>query len=185
MCRPLAFAAAFLCLAARCDAQSSDPSAQTQTASSAPRATPASANSASTAEAPRKKKPKKVWTEDNIATIGGTISVVGNAELSNVKSVSPNANGYKNAYLPAGYRQQVLQLRAQIDQIDKEIADFRNYRPNTSPSASGMDPHLRYSATSPEERVKELEDKKKVLQEKIGAIEDAARKDGIEPGQLR
>jgi hypothetical protein len=45
--------------------------------------------------------------------------------------------------------------------------------------------HQRYSMTPVEEQVKNLEEKKKQLQSQISAVEDQARKDGIEPGLLR
>jgi hypothetical protein len=39
--------------------------------------------------------------------------------------------------------------------------------------------------TPVEDQVKTLEVKKKQIQDQIDALEDEARKDGVEPGQLR
>jgi uncharacterized protein (UPF0335 family) len=42
-----------------------------------------------------------------------------------------------------------------------------------------------YSMTPVEDQVKQLEEKKKQIQAQIDALEDQARKNGFEPGQLR
>lgn len=42
-----------------------------------------------------------------------------------------------------------------------------------------------YSMTPVEDQVKQLEDKKKQIQAQIDAVQDQARKNGFEPGQLR
>jgi uncharacterized protein (UPF0335 family) len=45
--------------------------------------------------------------------------------------------------------------------------------------------HRGYYMTPVEDQVKELEEKKRQVQAQIDAVEDQARKNGFEPGQLR
>jgi uncharacterized protein (UPF0335 family) len=45
--------------------------------------------------------------------------------------------------------------------------------------------HQRYDMTPVEEQVKELEEKKRKIKAQIDAVEDQARKNGFEAGQLR
>ena len=172
--------------ALNCAAQSTDPGAQPQSPS--PAATPAAAPeanaSSSTTSNQTKKKTKKVWTNEEMSSVGGNISVVGDASRSHHdhdEAVTPtNAN---TAQRIDGYRRQILQFRGQLDAIGKQIAAFHNSKPGEA--TTGMDPRLRYTTTSPEDRVKQLEDKKRQIQAKIDALEEAARKEGIEAGELR
>ena len=168
--------------ALNCAAQSTDPGAQPHSPS--PAATPEANASSATTLNQTKKKPKKVWTNEEMSSVGGNISVVGDASRSHHdhdEAVTPtNAN---TAQRIDGYRRQILQLRGQLDAIDKQITAFHNSKPGEA--TTGMDPRLRYTTTSPEDRVKQLEDKKRQIQAKIDALEEAARKEGIEAGELR
>lgn len=137
-----------------------------------------------------KKKPKKVWTNEEISTVGGTISVVGDSSSpTSASSTSKSARG-TNADSPQDkqieqYRDQLRQLRAQLDSIDKKINDLRNFKADNSSPSGGIDPRHGYSMTPVADQIKQLEEKKKQIQGKIDALEDEVRKKGIEPGQLR
>jgi len=170
--------------ALNCAAQSTDPAAQPQSPSPAetPAAAPEANTSSSTTSNQTKKKPKKVWTNEEMSSVGGNISVVGDSSIARHNEAARSTNG-NTAQRIAAYRVQILQLRGQMDAIDKQIVNFHNAK--AGEASTGMDPRLRYTTTSPEDRVKQLEDKKKQLQAKIDAIEEAARKEGIEAGQLR
>jgi len=130
-----------------------------------------------------KKKTKKVWTNEEMPSVGGNISVVGDSSRAHHAEGTTNSTNGNNAQRIAAYRKQILQYQKQLDALDKQIADFSNFKADNS--SGGMDPHGRYTMTSTEDRIKQLEDKKKQMQAKIDAIEEAARKEGIEPGQLR
>lgn len=137
-----------------------------------------------------KKKPKKVWTNEEISTVGGTISVVGDSASPNAGSGSSKSGRGASADSPQDkqieqYRDQLRQLQAQLDSIDKKINDLRNFKADNSSPSGGIDPRHGYSMTPIADQIKQLEEKKKQIQAKIDALEDEARKKGIAPGQLR
>jgi hypothetical protein len=139
-----------------------------------------------------KKKPKKVWTNEEMSTMHGKISVVGDPEQAKADSDSRNWNndsysgsGSERQSAVANYREQLRQLREQLDSIDKKISDFRNFKADNSSPSGGINVHNRYSMTPVEDQVRQLEEKKKQIQDKIDAVEEDARKNGIEPGELR
>ncbi len=139
---------------------------------------------------PDKKKAKKVWTNDEIGSVKGGISVVGDA------SSSSETSGQKPSALLSGtddahqqqiekYRRQIEQYQGQIEAIDKRIAQLKNFKgENTNPSG-GINPTQGYNMVPVEDQVKELEDKKKQLQAKIEDTEIEARKNGVDSGDLR
>jgi len=139
-----------------------------------------------------KTKPKKVWTNDEVSNVGGegAISVVGKAGGGDSNRSSNNFQ--KTATGPgardkqaAAYRDRLHQLNNQLETIDKKISQLRNFKAdNTSPSG-GINMNHGYYMTPVEDQVKELEEKKKQVKAQIDAVEDQARKNGFEPGQLR
>jgi hypothetical protein len=199
---------AFTCAAqsagsgASAPSESSKPSAQSQ--SSAPATPQAQAPSAvANAAAPKdqssdkdqtKKKPKKVWTNEEMSTVHGSISVVGapgragsnsDSRQANTDSDSGNGGNSERVKAIANYREQLRQLHQQQNGIDKKIADFRNFKADNASPSGGINIRNRYSMTTAEDQVRQLEEKKKQIQSKIDAIEEEARKNGIEPGELR
>ena len=169
-----------------CLAQSQDPGSGSS--STAKPASPAADTSSSTS--PEKKKTKKVWTNDEIGSVGGTISVVGDAKSSTnaVSSKKGESSGGANDARQQqieNYRNQIQQIQAQIEAIDKRIAQLKNFKAeNTSPSG-GINLNQGYNMVPIEDQVKELEDKKKQLEAKIDDIESEAHKNGIDSGDLR
>jgi hypothetical protein len=137
-----------------------------------------------------KKKPKKVWTEDDISKVGGNISVVGDSSSSGAAKSSSQPGGASSDNSTQGnqveyYRDQIRQLQAQIDATDKKISDLRNFKADNSSASGGINPNHGYSMTPIPDQIKQLEDKKKQIQGKMDAVTDEARKKGLEPGQLR
>jgi hypothetical protein len=137
-----------------------------------------------------KKKPKKVWTEDDISKVGGNISVVGDSSSSGPAKSSSQPGGASSDNSSQGnqveyYRDQIRQLQAQIDATDKKISDLRNFKADNSSASGGINPNHGYSMTPIPDQIKQLEEKKKQIQDKMDAVTDEARKKGIEPGQLR
>jgi hypothetical protein len=188
--------AAFVCAAQ----SSSGSSQQTQTPPPAPSTsstTPPAAKTADGKDQPANKdaakdtkKPKKVWTEDDISKVSGGISVVGDTSSSGgAKGSSPSAGASSDNAAQGNevenYRDQIRQLQAQLDATDKKIDDLKNFKADNSSSSGGINPSHGYSMTPIPDQIKQLEEKKKQIQDKIDAVTDEARKKGIEPGQLR
>ncbi len=189
----LVVTAAFLlsCGTSLCAGQSANSGSQ-DAADAAKAAAQSSSGSVDTTADKAKTKPKKVWTNEEIAGVGGdgAISVVGkagsgdsNPSSNNFQKTAPgSAARDKQA---AAYRDRLHQLNNQLETIDKKISQLRNFKAdNTSPSG-GINMHHGYYMTPVEEQVKELEEKKKKVKAQIDAVEDQARKNGFEAGQLR
>jgi len=146
---------------------------------------------ANTTEKP-KIKPKKVWTNDEVSNVGGdgAISVVGKAGAGDSNPSSSNlqktaAGSSAREKQAAAYRDRIHQLNNQLETIDKKISQLRNFKADNSSPSGGIDMHHGYYMTPMEDQVKQLEEKKKQIQAQIDAVEDQARKNGFEPGQLR
>lgn len=150
-------------------------------------ADPQTQGTASTAQ----KKPKKVWTNDEIGSVKGDISVVGDPSAR-------SAPGQHQAGGPSGgtmdqarraqienYRNQIQQYQSRIDAIDQRIAQLKNFKADNSSPSGGININEGYNMVPIEDQVKQLEAKKKELQAKIEDTENEARKNGIESGDLR
>lgn len=137
---------------------------------------------------PEKKKPKKVWTNDEIGSVKGGISVVGDEKAGNANRTTSRPSGDPegaHAEMVQNYRDRIQPLRDQIDAADGRIAQLKSFKgENTSPSG-GIDINHGYNMVPVEEQVKQLEEKKKKLQAKIEDIEVEAKKNGVDPGDLR
>ncbi len=147
--------------------------------SSAPASHTPSQDSAAPAET---KKPKKVWTNENLSGASGPVSVVG--DLKNApKPVSPKP---VNAQYVASVRKQLDKLQGEIADIDKQLVDLKNFSEGEpSTSASGLKLNKSYEREPIEVQMRALRDKKKDLESKIDALLDEARKKGVESTQLR
>jgi chromosome segregation ATPase len=188
--------AAFVC-AAQSSSSSSQPSQTPPPAPASSSTTPPEAKTADGKDQPAKKdaakdtkKPKKVWTEDDISKVGGSISVVGDSSSSGNAKGSSQSTGTSSDNSAQrneveNYRDQIRQLQAQLDATDKKLDDLRNFKADNTSSSGGINPNHGYSMTPIPDQIKQLEEQKKQIQEKIDAVTDEARKKGIEPGQLR
>ena len=183
--------AAFLLFAAiACWAQKQNPPAGTPSPS--PDAPPsnskrqaATGNPRQTAADGEKKKPKKIWTNDELGSVSSPVNVVGEASASSggVKTSSARPREARQQMIES-YRSEIRQAQEQIDAADKRIAQLKNFKADNTNPSGGINPNQGYSMVPLEEQVRQLEDKKK-LQSKIDEIENDARKNGIEPGELR
>src|SRR6266403_4308901 len=88
--------------------------------SSAPAPPVTSQDSAPPAET---KKPKKVWTNENISGANGTVSVVGDPKNKPKPALSKPVD---TQYI-AAVRKQLDMLQAQIADIDKQLVDLKNF----------------------------------------------------------
>lgn len=168
------------------------------------------ASSTTTTPADTKPKPKKVWTNEDMGSVTGTISVVGTptpqrtAKAQGASSISsfvpavPSAGNSKQAAtakstdgsvdpkILAQLKQQVQKLQASIDQLDRQIEQLKGASRGDSKNLGILtsDPSS-YSMEPVPEQIKTLEAKKSSLQAAMDQLLDAARASGIEPGQLR
>ena len=129
------------------------------------------------------KKPKKVWTNENLSDAGGMVSVVGDNKNKPKTGSAPKA---PNDQYIANTKKQLEKLQKQIDDFDKQIADLKNFAAGEpSNNASGIKLNKSYNREPIDVQIHGLEEKKKDLQSQIDALLDEARKKGVEPGQLR
>ena len=153
---------------------------------------PASQNAGATAAppAPAPKKPRKVWTDDDLSSLGGaSISVVGTPDQPD-KNSSPRPNSEKAREAArekeiARVREALRKLRADIAQLDKQIAELHSFQQGTPSSSPGVQRNRRLDSASPEEQLHQLAEKRTQLQAQLDALEEAARKAGLSPGDLR
>ncbi len=160
-------------------------------------ATPPAANQQSTQTASgqtstaagKTEKTKKVWTNDEVGTLQGTVSVVGTNGPGERQRQSTQRGGSASADARRGkvqrYRAAVAELRKKIDAADQKISQLKNFKGNDSSPSGGVNPYRGYGMTPVDEQVKQLEAKKKQLLANIEDLEIQARKEGIEPGEIR
>jgi len=165
-------------------AQSSDASAGT---AAAPKPTAPVQDSSNTTTS-EKKKPKKVWTNDEIGSVNGGVSVVGDGKPGDPSRSATEGSGDSRdarAETVRNYRDQIRQLRDQMAAADRRIEQLKSFKgENTSPSG-GFNINQGYNMVPVEEQVKQLQEKKKKLEAKIEDVEVEARKNGVDPGELR
>jgi hypothetical protein len=134
--------------------------------------------------AAERKKTKKVWTNDDMGDASGSaISQVGDS-----KNSSPGKSAAAKTPSPqvvASFRKQLAIFQAQLSNVEKQIADLKSFSKGESPGANGLQLHKSYSTEPVDDQVRKLEEKRRLLAAKMDALFDAARKQGIEPGQLR
>ncbi len=167
------------------------------------------ASGASASAATAKPKPK-VWTNDDMGEMTGTISVVGTptaqrpAKTQGASSISSfqqqdttkraenkpadsakKGDGSVDPKTLAKVREQLQKLQAGIDQLDKQIDQLKGASRGDSKNLGVLtsDPS-QYSMEPVPDQIKALEAKKSKLQAAMDQLLDAARESGIEPGQL-
>jgi hypothetical protein len=134
-------------------------------------------------------KPKKVWTNDDVGSLKSSVSVVGNQQSSGRRAVEEeNQSGEESdshAERVHQYRDAIEQQRNQIAQADARIAQLKDFKAENTAPSGGISLNRGYNMVPPEEQVKQLEERKKQCQAKIADLENEARKEGIDPGELR
>jgi len=115
---------------------------------------------------------------------GNPISQVGDAK-NDAGPRKPGIAQPASAQAVASFRKQLAALQAQQANVDKQIADLKNFNRGEAGHDTGLQLHKSYNTESVEAQVRKLEEKRKQLAAVIDALLDAARKRGIEPGQLR
>ena len=134
-------------------------------------------------------KPKKIWTKDEVGSLKGDVSVVGANRPAEGQTQSTQ-NGTGSAADPRRgkilrYRASISELRKKIDAGDQRIAQLKNFKADDSSPSGGINPNRGYNMIPLDEQVRQLEEKKKQLLASIEDLENQAKKEGIEPGELR
>ncbi len=128
------------------------------------------------------KKPKKIWTNENLPAATGTVSVVGDPK----NQPKPVSSKPVNAQYIASIRKQLEKLQGQIADIEKQLVDLKKFSEGEpSTSASGVKLNKSYEREPIEVQMRALQDQKKDLVSKVDALLDEARKKGVESSQLR
>ncbi|HEV2102648.1 MAG TPA: hypothetical protein VGR58_07695 [Candidatus Acidoferrum sp.] len=169
-------------LAALCQAQGEQQG--TQPPANQPAAPAASGQTPPAASKPE--KTKKVWTNDEVGDLQGPVSVVGTkqaAERTSASSPGGAVDARRGKILR--YRAAIAALRKKIDAADRQIAQYKNFKADDGSPNGGINPHKGYSMMPLDEQVKQLEEKKKQMLAQIEDLENQAKKEGIEPGELR
>src|SRR5271169_5094621 len=118
------------------------------------------------------KKPKKVWTNDDIPSAKGGVSVVGDTKSKAKPASSKPAD---SSYI-ASVRKQLDKWNGEISDIDKQLVDLKNFSSGEpSTTASGIKLNKSYEREPIEVQMRALQDKKKDLESKIDALVDEAR----------
>jgi hypothetical protein len=130
------------------------------------------------------KKTKKVWTNDNLGAVSASpISQLGNAqEPASVKGAAAKPASSQEL---AAFRKQLATLQTQLAGVEKQITDLQNFSKGQASGASGMQLHKGYTTEPIDDQLRKLQGKRKSLAAQMDAVLDAARKRGVEPGQLR
>src|SRR5712692_5701161 len=157
--------------------------------SDSPAQPPAQRNSSGNSEPAKSANPKKVWTEDDLNSLKSRVSVVGGPSKSPKTSQKLPQDNQAAASLPpekdpAWYHRQLLPLRAQIEEMDAQIRKLKDAQGGKETSDAGR----RYGLHLPmntQDRIEVLEKRKRELQSKVDALEDQARRNGLNPGDLR
>ncbi|HUL15252.1 MAG TPA: hypothetical protein VLV88_04590 [Terriglobales bacterium] len=138
------------------------------------------------------KKPKKVWTEDDLGKLKGRVSVVGKSGSNGGSGSDWESDGDSGNEAHSGktslgeqLRSELARLQAQMNDTDQKIAQLKNIQSGATSGNSEMQLHHGYNMDPLPDQIKKLEDKKTQIQTQMDAIYEQARKNGIEPGQLR
>jgi len=143
--------------------------------SPAPSTVPAAAPATPTAP------PKKVWTNEDLGGKGG-VSVVGDKRNQNYHLTS---NAPADSATVARIKKSLEKLQTQLDDVNAKLKSYKQFQDGESVSTGARDMSKGYSLTPVDQKIAQLQDKKKDLETQIGDLVDEARKKGIDPGQLR
>jgi hypothetical protein len=156
---------------AQADQGQASPTPSQQNSAQTPSDTPASTAPAA--------KPKKVWTNEDIKG-AGSVSVIGDARNQKYTMTKP-----ADPAMIAKYRTSLQKLQKQVADANERIQEYKEFESGKPAPDAGRDMSHGYNRTPVDQQIANLEAKKKLLQEQMDAIYDAARKDGIESGQLK
>jgi len=140
---------------------------------------PSPATTSENSGQPTQPATKKVWTNDDFDSHAATAAKPAVAPKPKPAKSKP-ASG-KNA---GWYRTQISKLNNQVADIDQQIASYQAALNGEPPPNQGVQEyHMRRADWQAE--IQKLNKQKQDLLDRISALEDEARHNGIEDGQLR
>ena len=190
----LAWPAVSLLAQSQSPSQQVPPPQQSQTSSqSQSQATsPAQSKDASVADAakkPDKPKPKKVYTEDDLSSMGkGGVSVVGSGKSNSRRSRTVDADGEYSQNSEEYWRsrsQPILDAIAETDaQIDQLKEDIKKYGNGGFDVQTGRQDNIAYLHDR-NGQIQQLEKHKADLKKQLDDLEEEGRKAGAQPAWFR
>ena len=124
-------------------------------------------------------KPKKIWTNDDVAAATDSNSPATKSK----NDYAPASDA--NAKLAKQFHDRLDKLEAQLRDTEKQLTDLKNFEAGEGNGTAGRQLHKGYSMEPVPDQIAKLETKRQQLQEQIDDVYDQARKKGILPGQLR
>ncbi|MFY9688824.1 MAG: hypothetical protein WAJ86_02735 [Candidatus Acidiferrales bacterium] len=139
-------------------------------------------------------KPKHVYTNDDLSSMGGTISVVGDASSSHSDDGGDANSGAQGAGASSGsqdetyWRGRANAIKSEIADVDRQIEDKKaeiakagatSFDPSAGLSQGVIIIHDRNA------ELKELEDRKQSLENQLDQLADEGRKAGADSGWFR
>ena len=136
------------------------------------------------------RKAKKVWTNDDIDSLRGGARGVSGGPSTGAAPAAEDTGGKKDTGTQKEdaakkYKERLGQLRAQLDQIDAQIKEVRGQITNPFKGSNAVDLKHVSATMRPEEVLKNLEQKRREIQQQIDDLEEEARRSGISPGDIR
>lgn len=157
--------------------------AQTGSAGSA-QSPNAAQQQASAPAALEEKKPKKVWTNEDVSSHHDPAP----ASSKSAKDSPPKkpASGQADTQFVANTRKQLAKLESELKDADQQLSDLKDFLAGKpAATSSGYPLNKGYNRVPVDQQITNLEAKKKEIQGKIDDLFDEARKKGVESGQLR
>ncbi len=138
------------------------------------------ANPPPAASTPNTPKPKKVYTDDDIQP-----STTGPPATTKPASSPAQPGKDPNAEVARTMRARLEKLAAQIKDADRQIDELKRFQAGELSGDAGRQLHKGYNTIPIPDQIAKLEQKRLQLLAQVDATYDAARKKGIQPGQLR
>jgi chromosome segregation ATPase len=140
---------------------------------------PGASSTARTTQPAAPAKPKKIWTNDDVAAASGSNSPATKSKNDSASSSDTNTKLAKHLH------DRLDTLEAQLRDTQKQLTDLKNFEAGEGNGTAGRQLHKGYSMEPVPDQIAKLETKRQQLQEQINQVYDEARKKGILPGQLR
>ena len=140
------------------------------------------ANRPATAPSSTAPAPKKVWTNEDISSVKGGVSVVGDKRNQNYK-LTPGQTA--DPATVDRIKKSLQKLQGQLDDLNAKLTSYKEFLNGEPVSTGERDTSKGYSRTPVDQQILQLENKKKELTLQIGDLWDEARKKGIDSSQLR
>jgi len=147
--------------------------------------------------APSPRKPRKVWTNDDLEALRekSGITVLQENRAAAAPVAGSEAQGPGAAVAPSAadnrdtpeqrMQNRIGSMRAELDKVNQEIRQIQRITTSGNTSGQGIDVLKVDAGLNTEARLAQLQERRKQLQAQIDAAEEEARRAGISPGVVR